>query len=64
MNRVKIVKRSVLELRQHSEVSQKNHTVSHDRETVVIIKGWIADRNQKRRVEETWRWETLIKLGR
>jgi hypothetical protein len=63
-SRIKIVKRSTLEVRRCSEVNEKNPTARNDRETTVIIKGWIADREQRRRVEETWRWETLMKLGR
>jgi hypothetical protein len=63
-SRVKIVKRGTLELPQRSEFNPKNAKVSSDRETAVIIKGWIADHDQRRRVRETWHWETLIKLGR
>ena len=63
-SRIKIIKRSTLELRQSSEVNQKNTTARNDRETAVIIKGWIADHDQRRKLEETWHWETLIKLGR
>jgi hypothetical protein len=62
--RVKIVKRGTLELPQRSELNQKHATVSSDRETAVVIKRWIADHDQRRRLKETQHWEILIKLGR
>ena len=63
-SRIKIIKRATLELREHSEVNQKKAPAGNDRDTAVIIKGWIADHDQRRKLEETWHWETLIKLGR
>lgn len=63
-SRVKIVKRGTLELPQRSELNQKHATVNSDRETAVVIKRWIADHDQRRRLQETQHWEILIKLGR
>jgi hypothetical protein len=63
-SRVKIVKRGTMELRQSSEVNQKKAPAVNYRDTAVIIKGWIADHDQRRKLKETWHWETLIKLGR
>jgi hypothetical protein len=63
-SRVRIIKRSTLELRQSPKVDQKNTTASNDREMAVVVKGWIADHDQRRKLKETWYWETLIKLAR
>ena len=62
--RVKIVKRVTLELPQRSELNQKHATVSSDRKMAVVIKRWIADHDQRRRLIETQHWEILLKLGR
>jgi hypothetical protein len=62
--RVKIVKRGTLELPQRSELNEKPATISSDREMAVVIKRWIADHDQNRRLKETQRWEILFKLGR
>ena len=62
-SRVKIVKRGTLELPQPSELNETHARVNSDRETAIVIKRWIADHDQRRRLKETRRWEILFKLG-
>jgi hypothetical protein len=61
---VRIVKQGRVESCQHSQVQDKHESEPpKEREIVSTIKGWIADRERRRRLSERSNWDILIRFG-
>lgn len=61
---VRIVKRGRVESGEHSQVQQKQESdTSNEREIASTIKAWIADREQRRRLNDQTNWNLLIKFA-
>lgn len=60
---VRIVKRGS-ESCQHTQVQNKDKSdMSSEREIASTVKGWIADRQARRRLTDQANWNILIRFG-